>query len=77
MLGSGISCTVGKVMTDTAAIIAMIVIGTVAALAAGYVRGLLRRSDSDGPDEQDKHAPEQARMRKIKQKMSRRSAGRE
>lgn len=60
-------------MTDTAAIVALIVLGTVAALAAGYVRGLLGMTDSDVQDEQDKHAPEQARMNRIKQKMSRRS----
>ena len=60
-------------MTDATALIIMIVLGTVAALAAGYVRGLLRMSDDDIQDEQDKHAPEQARMNRIKQKMSRRS----
>lgn len=60
-------------MTDTAALVALIVLGTVAALAAGYVRGLLRMTDSDIQDEQDKNAPEQARMRDIKKKMSRRS----
>ena len=60
-------------MTDTAATVALIVLGTVAALASRYVRGLLRMSDDDIQKAQDKHAPEQARMRKIKQKMSRRS----
>ena len=59
-------------MTDTAAIVALIVLGTVAALASRYVRGLLRMTDSDVQDEQDKHAPEQARMNWIKKKMSRR-----
>ena len=59
-------------MTDATALIIMIVLGTVAALASRYVRGLLRMSDDDIQDEQDKHAPEQARMNRIKQKMSRR-----
>lgn len=59
-------------MTDTAAIVTLIVLRMVATLTAGYAHGLLSMTDSDIQDEQDKHAPEQARMRKIKQKMSRR-----
>lgn len=68
-----VRCWLGATMTDATALIIMIVLGTVAALAAGYVRGLLRMSDDDIQKEQDKHAPEQARMRDIKKKMSRRS----